>query len=516
MPDFIDRRRFLALGALTLATASLAACTPRSSTSSFIPPTGAPVAETEAGRRLSGNTVRHALTAAPTTLDLGGTTVDTWAYRGASATEPIRAAVGDMLQVSIENALPEPTSIHWHGIALRNDMDGVPHLTQDPIAPGGSFTYEFALSHPGTYWFHPHSGTQLDRGLYAPLIIDDPAEPGDYDQEWILVLDDWLDGVTATPDEVLAELAQGMDMGGMDHGDMDGMDHGDMGDGGADPMRMGNMLMGATSDLLGGDAGDVYYPLYLINGRSPQDPATFTAKPGQRIRLRILNAGGDTAFRFGIPGNPLTITHTDGFPVDPVEAESVVLGMGERYDAVITVADGAFPMIAEAIGKQQQAMAILRTGSGAKPPADAKLPQSRRPAMASDLRAASAVGLKKRSAVRTLRFELTGGMAKYDWGINGRRMDMEQPLRDAVAIAEGERVAVEFVNSTTMWHPMHLHGHTYQHADGGPRKDTSIVLPGQTLRVEFDADNPGQWLTHCHNLYHGESGMMATVAYEQR
>lgn len=519
MPSSLDRRQFLGLGTVALATAGLAACTPKPPASSFISPTDAPITKTEAARRLSGNTVRRALTAAPVTLELGDITADTWAYRGASAAEPIRAAVGDVLQVSLQNDLPESTSIHWHGLALRNDMDGVPHLTQDPIAPGDSFTYEFALSHPGTYWFHPHSGAQLDRGLYAPLIIDDPTEPGDYDQEWILVLDDWLDGVTATPDQVLAELAKGMDGGGMDHGDMGHGDIGDdgmSGDGDGGLMRMGNTLMGATSELLGGDAGDVYYPLYLINGRSPQDPETFTAEPGQRIRLRILNAGGDTAFRFGIPGHPLTITHTDGFPVEAFEAESVVVGMGERYDAVITAAAGVFPIIAEAIGKRQQGMAILRSGSGTAPTADAKLSQSRRPAMASDLRATSTVLLKKRAADRTLRFELTGGMAKYDWGINGRQMDMTKPLRDAVTIAEGERVVVEFINSTTMWHPMHLHGHTYQHADGGPRKDTSIVLPGERLRVEFDADNPGRWLTHCHNLYHGESGMMATVAYEQR
>ena len=106
-------------------------------------------------------------------------------------------------------------------------------------------------------------------------------------------------------------------------------------------------------------------------------------------------------------------------------------------------------------------------------------------------------------------------MEKYDWAINGKRMNMDQPMRDALGIADGERVALEFKNSTTMWHPMHLHGHTYQLPGGGPRKDTSIVLPGTTLRVEFDADNPGRWLTHCHNVYHGEAGMMTTIAYQE-
>ncbi len=110
---------------------------------------------------------------------------------------------------------------------------------------------------------------------------------------------------------------------------------------------------------------------------------------------------------------------------------------------------------------------------------------------------------------------LTGGMARYDWAINGRRFNQTEPLRDALTVRQGERVRLDFANKTMMWHPMHLHGHTYQHGNGGPRKDTSIVLPGRTLTVEFDADNPGQWLSHCHNIYHAESGMMAVVAYQR-
>lgn len=189
--------------------------------------------------------------------------------------------------------------------------------------------------------------------------------------------------------------------------------------------------------------------------------------------------------------------------------------MGERYDAIITAGDGAFAVVAEALGKQDQALAVLRTASGSAPAKDTTLPQTKNPATAADLRAAGEVALPKRGVDRTLTLELTGSMEKYDWAINGKRMNMDQPMRDALGIADGERVALEFKNSTTMWHPMHLHGHTYQLPGGGPRKDTSIVLPGTTLRVEFDADNPGRWLTHCHNVYHGEAGMMTTIAYQE-
>ncbi|HLR96329.1 MAG TPA: multicopper oxidase family protein [Jiangellaceae bacterium] len=505
MHSTLNRRQFLSVSALTLTAAGLAGCsTTTTKTTSFVRPTSAAVTAAEAKRRSTGTVVQRALTAEPVTLDLGGKTAKTWAYRGASAAQPLRGNVGDTLKVAFTNDLPDPTSVHWHGLALRNDMDGVPSLTQDAVKPGGSFDYEFTLPASGTFWFHPHVGTQQDRGLYAPLIIDDPNEKGDYDKEWVIVLDDWLDGVTATPDEVMKQLGQGM----MDH---DSGGHGDMEMG---PMRMGNTLMGATSPLLGGDAGDVYYPLYLINGKPANDPQTFAAKPGERIRLRTINAGGDTAFRFGVTEHEMTITHSDGFPVKPLKAESLVLGMGERYDAIITAGDGAFAVIAEALGKQNQAHAVLRTGLGSAPAKDVKLPQQKTPATADSLKATSSVALPKRAVDRTLSLELTGGMEKYDWAINGKRMNMDKPMRDALGIVEGERVALEFKNSTTMWHPMHLHGHTYQHPGGGPRKDTSIVVPGTTLRVEFDADNPGRWLSHCHNVYHGEAGMMTTIAYQ--
>ena len=104
------------------------------------------------------------------------------------------------------NHLPDQTTVHWHGIALRNNMYGVPMMTQAPVATGETFTYRFTASDPGTYWYHPHAGVQLDRGLYGPLIVEDPAEPAPYDQDWTIVLDDWIDGTGYTPDQVLTAL----------------------------------------------------------------------------------------------------------------------------------------------------------------------------------------------------------------------------------------------------------------------------------------------------------------------
>jgi FtsP/CotA-like multicopper oxidase with cupredoxin domain len=493
----LTRRTFIGAGLSGAALLALAACAP---TAPFLSPTSQAVADAEAARKASGPTTRLSLRAGTGTLDLAGTLAQTWNY-GSIPAPVIRLTKGDTLDATIQNALPEATTIHWHGLALRNDMDGVPGVTQDPIAAGASFRYTFAVPDAGTYWFHPHVGTQLDRGLYGALIVEDPKEPLAYDDEWVVVLDDWLDGVTSTPPDVFAELSQGM-------GDMNGM-------GGAG-MRMGNLLMGSTSEALGGDAGDVYYPHYLINGRPPADPETFSSAPGKRVRIRMINAGADTAFRVALSGHSLTVTHTDGFPVDPVEVDSVLIGMGERYDVTVTLGDGAFAFVAEAEGKNARAFALVRTGSAATPPVDMVVSElGGRLGTADRLRAAAEVALPVRNPDREMTIQLRGSMAKYDWSLDGKPFSADAPMNDAHPITAGERVRINFVNTTTMWHPMHLHGHTYQHADGGPRKDTSIVLPGRTISVDFDANNPGRWITHCHNVYHAEAGMIGALAYTQ-
>ncbi|MFD8754513.1 multicopper oxidase family protein [Kitasatospora sp. NPDC059577] len=508
-----------ATGGPAAPTGSSAASAP----AGFVLPNGPEVAAAEA-RRNPGPERKVTLIAAETTLDLGGRTVRTWAYGDGLPGREVRATVGDTLALTLANHLPQPTSLHWHGLALRNDMDGVPGLTQAAVKAGASFDYRFALGHPGTYWFHPHSGVQQDRGLYAPLIVEDPKEPLRYDKEWVVVLDDWVDGVDgSTPDAVLAELAKGMGgtggTGGMDHAGGSGHDMsgtpgmpgapgaGSPSGGGAGPSRM---LMGARSPLLGGDAGDVAHPFHLVNGRLPGAPETFTARPGDRIRIRLINAGGDTAYRVALGGHELTVTHTDGFPVEPATTQALLLGMGERYDVLVTAGDGVFPLTALAEGKGATALAVLRTGGGAAPGASVRPAElDGRLVTAGSLKADPSVRLPAKSPDRTVQLELTGGMAKADWAFDGRRYDPAQRH----PVAAGERVRLEFRNSTGMWHPVHLHGHSFALPGDGPRKDTAIVLPGSTLAVDFDADNPGLWMIHCHNAYHAETGMMTVLGY---
>jgi Putative multicopper oxidases len=535
------RRAVLGTGIALAGTGVLAACasdTPAISPAGaqvadrFVSPEDPAVAAAEAERRSasgSGSVRKVSLTATPGRLDLGGgVTVPSWAYEGKLPGNLVRVTAGDTLALTLANHLPRSTSMHWHGLAVRNDMDGVPGLTQRPIEPGADFAYRFTVPHPGTYWFHPHSGVQQDRGLYAPLIVDDPHEPLSYDKEWVVVLDDWLDGVDgSTPDSVLAELRKGKDGqappdGGMDHdGAMDHEDGGhSMGPVPATSAPAGppRRTSGAISDLLGGHAGDVAYPYYLINGRVPQAPSYFDARPGDRIRLRIVNAGGDTAFRIALGGHQMTVTHTDGYPVRHTAADALLLGMGERYDVLVTAGDGVFPLTALAEGKKASALAVLRTAPGAAPAPSVRPKElDGKLITANKLAPDESVALREREPDRTIQVELTGSMAAYDWAFDGQPYDplVRRPVE------EGERVRLVFHNSTSMWHPIHLHGHTFALAGAGAskgtalgaRKDTAAALPKRTLTVDFDADNPGLWMLHCHNTYHATSGMMTVLGY---
>ncbi|MGP3975014.1 multicopper oxidase family protein [Streptomyces sp. 8N114] len=512
MRSLPTRRAVLGTGAALAGAGLLGACSNSEGSGKgsdgYVEPGGPEVRAAEA-ERPKGRTEKVRLTATRTRLELGsGTTVPTWAYGDRVPGKEIRVTAGNTLALTLANHLPEATSAHWHGLALRNDMDGVPALTQREIRPGADFTYRFAVPQPGTYWFHPHSGVQQDRGLYAPLIVEDPKEPLRYDKEWVVVLDDWVDGVDgSTPDSVLTELRQGMDHGGHGMHGMGGRSEPSPGKGG--PSRM---MMGAASEVLGGDAGDVKYPHYLVNGRVPADPESFRAKPGDRIRIRFINAGGDTAFRVALGGHRMTVTHADGYQVEHAATDALLLGMGERYDVLVTAEDGVFPLTALAEGKKATARALLRTGSGAAPsPAVRPKELAGTPLTAEKLKAAGSARLEPGKPDRTVTLRLTGSMAKYDWGLNGKQYDPRQRH----AVTAGERVRLRFVNTTEMWHPMHLHGHTFALPDGGPRKDTAIVLPGKTLEVDFDADNPGLWMVHCHNVYHGEAGMMTVLGYRK-
>lgn len=437
--------------------------------------------------RMTGKLRKLTLRAQPTQVDLGGTIVDTWTYGDTIPGTLLRATAGDRMQIAFSNALPEATSVHWHGLAIRNDMDGVPHTTTAETPSGGGFDFDFVVPDAGTHWFHPHTGLQMDRGLYAPFIVDDPNEPGAYDAEWIVVLDDWTDGVGPSPEQNLANLKAA----------------GANGDG--HMMGMGSMGMN--------DGGDVTYPFFLMNGRTPNDPESFSLKPGHRVRIRIINASADTIYTVALGGHRLTVTHGDGFPVQAATTSALRIGMGERYDVVVTLGDGVFPLVALPYGKDGLARALVRTGSGEAPAVSAVPGELHDHALTSGtLRVAQGHALPAVEPTSTQELLLAGSMAPYVWTINGEPYESTVPL----TIREGELTRINIRNMSMMSHPVHTHGHTFQlgaAGGSGARKDTVLVPPMGALSIDLLGDNPGRWMIHCHNVYHAEAGMMTRLEY---
>ncbi|OIN80264.1 multicopper oxidase family protein [Mycobacterium malmoense] len=470
----------------------------------------AAIAAAEAARPHSGRTVTASLAPQQTQIDLGGPIVRTLAFGNTIPGPLIRAKIGDELVVTVSNRLDHPTSVHWHGITLRNDMDGAEPATPN-IPAGQDFTYRFSVPDSGTYWGHPHTGLDEDTGLYLPVIVDDPTE-GNYDADWIVVLDDWTEGVGKTPQQLYAELTSPNKPSMPTTSTTTTVPTPSTSPTTSTTRTSGGNV--ARSDLLGGDAGEISYPYYLINGRIPAAPTTFNAKPGQRIRIRFINAGSDTAFRVALAGHSMTVTHTDGYPVAPTQVDALLIGMAERYDVVVTAADGVFPLVALAEGKGALARALLTTGAGSPPdPQFQPAELGKRVGTVEMFTATTPVNLGRPEPGLNLPVVLGGNMMQYNWMINGEPYSKTDPLH----VRQGQRPTLTFDNTTTMYHPIHLHGHTFQllKADGSPgaRKDTVIVLPRQKIVAVLVADNPGTWVMHCHNTYHQFAGMQTRLDY---
>ena len=417
------------------------------------------------------------LVAAASDIDVGtGTPWRTWAYNGQVPGPEIRVTEGQRLRVTLENRLPEPTTIHWHGLPVPTEMDGVPDVSQKPVRPGETFTYEFDVPASGTFFYHSHVGLQLDRGLSGPLIVkprDDGAAPGE-DREQVLVFDDWLKSAPQ-------------------------------------PGGSGGSMMGG---------GGPIYDGYLLNGRAGSAATPVTITRGERLRLRIINASSATTFRVGITGHRLRVTHADGQPIAPVDADTIVLGMGERYDATVTGADlGAWQLVAGTVDSPVPGVVAPFLYPGYQ---SLRAPLAVWPAA---LRAGRTLGyedVQPESGLRALPFParslplvLSGGMGMMGgdaWMINGERYPNASPLR----VREGEWIRLEMQNRSMVRHPMHLHGHFFRLVNTrglSSLKDTVLVDPMERRDVVFQADHRGRWMFHCHHAYHMEAGMARIVEY---
>lgn len=461
----------------------------------------------------TGNVRSYTFEAAPVSLMVGGKQVSTWAYNGVAPGPEIRVTEGDTLRVTVKNRLQEGTTIHWHGVPLVNPMDGVPDVTQPAIKPGQDFVYEFVAPAAGTYLYHSHAGLQLDRGLYGPLIIEPAKETMKYDQEFVLVLDDWLDGLPGigTPEKAMKQLIAGGDrMGNMNANNGGGM-------GGMDGMNG----MDAMPGMSGMDGmpkqtpPDLLYPLYLMNGKGGDAPLELSVKKGDKARIRIINASASSIYRVALQGHRLTVTHTDGQPVEPVEVDALRIGMGERYDVLVSANNpGLWQLAAQVEGTMKGVRALVRYkgSSGQTPPATFLPPEMMRLVLQYKMLKAAPelVVPPSRTPDQLVPLQLSGGMGQYVWKINNQVF----PKADLIKVARNGLVRFQFESMSMMPHPMHLHGHFFQVDNGtgrGPLKDTVMVDPKQKFNINWVANNPGAWAFHCHNRYHEDAGMMRVV-----
>lgn len=440
---------------------------------------------TLAGTSQLGPVTTLVLDAGQVRLDLEGTPVETWGYNGTVPGPEIRLREGETLRVPLRNGLSDPTTVHWHGISLVNAMDGAPFLTQAPVEPGAGFDYEFVVPEAGTHWYHAHVGHQLDRGLYGALIVEPRHEELSYDREYTLLLDDWRDGLDDRP-----ESSTG-------HGDHDATVSPALPD---DPRERVSF-------------GGRFYPLTLVNTRPPADPFTLDVRRGERIRLRVINAAADTGFRFAIGGHRLTVTHTDGMPVQHVAVDAIRIGMGERYDVLLDAdAPGAWQVGVMPEGRTGYGRAILRyldaAGSTAPPPDLHPTELDGRLLTYDDL-----VNTGKQETPAAGSPDRTFALTLSGTDILADGLDPTEPF----LVDSGEWVRFTLRNESMKWHPMHLHGHHFRVSTAGgngPIKDTAAVpARGGELTFDWRADNPGAWMFHCHNHYHMEDGMMRTVTY---
>ncbi len=431
----------------------------------------------------------YQLTAKPATVNLTGSgypDTSVWSYAGTVPGPELRVRQGEPVRVVVSNGLGEDTTVHWHGIRLPNAMDGVPGLTQPPIRPGESFIYEFTPPDAGTFWYHPHADSlqQLGRGLAGALIVEE-REPIAVDRDLIWLIEDWR-----------------------------------LDDDGRIAPGFGNRMEAGMSGRIGNTV--------TINGQVPE---RVSVKAGERVRLRILNAMLARIVGLRFAEHRPVVVACDGQPCDPhpLEGGRLVLGPAMRADLILDMAgvpgrsytvtddfyrDLAYKLVDLAYGPEKPTRdhppdRLPRLPVNPLPEPDLAAAERHQIALQGGM-----MGGKGMMGMGMM------GMAGATWAMNGKSMtgDGQHDMPPLVTLRRGQSCVLALRNETAWWHPMHLHGHSFRiiGRNGKPTtrrewRDTVLVPPRETVEIAFVADNPGDWMFHCHVTDHQEAGMMAVL-----
>jgi FtsP/CotA-like multicopper oxidase with cupredoxin domain len=519
-------------------------------------------------------TIRYDLYVRDTTVNFTGKERYAYSVNGSIPMPELHFTEGDTAEIYVHNELNTETSIHWHGLILPNEQDGVPYLTTAPIKAHTTHLYTFPIVQNGTYWYHSHTALQEQNGMYGAFIIHKRNEPKML--EHTIVLSDWTD---MKPFEVHRRLHMANDWSAIKKANLQkgaAQSYADAIAAGKLKTKFGN----EWKRMLAMDVSDVYYDKLLTNGEPETSAPQF--KAGNKIRIRIINGGSSSYFWMRYSGGKMSVIASDGMDVVPVEVDRFIIAVAETYDVILTIPADSTSFELQATSEDRIRSTSLWLGVGTK-----QLISQLQPLkyfegmqMMNDMikmdgnlddmgmnmslqqmdmnvvmypEITGAKSEKKqghnhmnmsngdqynsnqlsdivtlnynmlRSPVKTTlpdapttvyNFELTGNMNRYVWSINNKTVSET----DKILIKKGENIRIILYNNSMMRHPMHLHGHFFRIVNGSgdysPLKNVLDIMPMETDTIEFAATESGDWFFHCHILYHMMSGMGRIFTYE--
>lgn len=502
--------------------------------------------------------VRYDLYVRDTVVTFGNKPKRAIAVNGQIPMPTLSFTQGDTAMIYVHNQLNEETSLHWHGLFLPNQYDGVPNLTQMPIQPHSTHLYKFPIIQSGTHWYHSHTGLQEQIGMYGSMILEKPENDSTFrnkidDLPTIpIILSEWTD---RNPDNVHRMLHNATDWFAVQKGTTQSY---------AEAIKQGYFKTKVTNEwkrMNAMDVSDVYYNKFLINGKNESQLTQF--KGGDKVRLRISNGGASTYFWLTYAGGKITVVANDGNDVEPVEVDRLIIAVSETYDVIVTLPaeNASYEFLVTSEDRTKSASLFLGLGNKVKAQPLPKLayfegmkmmngmmkmngdlddmgmsmslnqmdmnavmyPEITNPIASGEgvvtlnyamLRSSIKTNLPTNAPVKELRFELSGNMNRYVWSLNNKVVSES----DRILIKKGETVRMVLYNGSMMRHPMHLHGHDFRVMNGqgdyAPLKNVIDIMPMETDTLEFAATESGDWFFHCHILYHMMAGMGRVFSYE--